>query len=73
MGFFSMWARLPLWVRIPGGLIVMLIGAGMIYSMEVVGRGSRGGTVIGILLAFAGMAMIFNGPSDAEKRGYHDV
>ena len=68
-----MWVRLPLWIRIPGGLVVLLLGAGIIYAMEVGGRGSRSATVIGLLLAFAGMAMIFNGPSDAEKRGYHDV
>lgn len=73
MGFFSMWARLPLWIRIPGGFIVLAMGAGIIYAMEIAGRGSRGNTVLGVLLAFAGMAMIFNGPSDAEKKGYHDV
>ena len=73
MGFFSFWAGLPLWIRIPGGLLVMAFGAALIYSMEFAARPSRGGTVIGVLLAFAGMAMIFNGPSDAEKKGYHDV
>jgi len=73
MGFFSFWSRLPLWIRVPGGLIVAMFGAGIIYAMEVGGRGSRGATVLGILLAFAGMAMALNGPSDSEKRGYHDV
>ena len=73
MGFFSFWTRLPLWIRIPGGLIVALIGVFMIYSTTGADRGSRGGFILGILLAFAGMAMALNGPSDSEKHGYHDV
>jgi hypothetical protein len=73
MGFFSFWSRLPLWIRIPGGLIVSAMGVGLIYVIEGTGRGTRGGTILGILLAFCGMAMMLNGPSDAEKRGYHDI
>ena len=73
MGFFSFWARLPLWIRIPGGLIVSATGVGLIYAIQAGDRGGRGAMIVGILLAFCGMAMMLNGPSDAEKRGYHDI
>jgi hypothetical protein len=73
MGSFSFWARLPLWIRIPGGLIVSAMGVWIISSVEGTDRGARGATIAGILLAFCGMAMMLKGPSDVEKRGYHDL
>ena len=81
MGFWSMiggaldwWARRPLWMRIPGGLVVAALGVWRIASARYT-SGSRAGSgaiILGILLAFLGMAMMLNGLTDLELRGYQD-
>jgi len=80
MGFWSFigsalgnWARRPLWIRIPGGLAVAALGVWSIWSARYTGgRSGSGAVILGILLAFLGMAMMLNGPTESELHGYQD-
>jgi hypothetical protein len=56
------WRRLPALVRIPVAVAIMLFATGLFMS------GLRAG--IGIFAL--GVVLLFSGPSDAQKKGYHD-
>jgi len=61
--------RLWFWLRRVAALCVILIGAGWLYFIPLRGLVTWG---IGFGLVGAGLAMLmFAGPTDAERRGYH--
>jgi len=64
------WRRLPALVRIPVAVAVILL-ATLVFVRPpgVDGRGN--GAAVGLLFAL-GIILLFTGPTDAQKKGYHD-
>ena len=70
MRFLDWWRRLPGFIRIPVALAILAL-ATCAFLMPP-GLGSRGsGGATGLLYAI-GLILLFTGPTDAQKKGYHD-
>ena len=62
MGIFGWWAGLPAWLRYGTAVAFLGISTALWFG----GRFWPWGWAVGVILLLAA------GPSDAEKKGYHD-
>lgn len=69
----DLWRQLPVWVRVPVSLGILAFGTFLFYFLgnqgQVAGRGPS--VLIGLVVAL-GIVLLFTGPTDSERRGYHD-
>jgi hypothetical protein len=64
------WRKLPAIVRIPVAIgIILLATCLFMHPPEMATPGPTGGA--GLLFAL-GVILLFTGPTDAQKKGYHD-
>jgi hypothetical protein len=62
MGFFEWWSDLPAWLRYGTAIVFLAISTALWFA----GRLWIWGWVVGVVL------LLMAGPSQAEKKGYHD-
>ena len=61
MGFFESWSGLPRWLRVGMALIFLAVSTVLFFRDRFWPYG----------WAIGGILLIFSGPSDSEKKGYH--
>jgi hypothetical protein len=63
------WRRLPAFIRYPIATAILLLSSWLFFQPPA--PGSRGGAGVALLYAI-GLILFFTGPTDAQKKGYHD-
>jgi hypothetical protein len=70
MRFLEWWRWLPALIRIPVALVVMALATCVFLARPAPGSRGDGGAA-GLIYA-VGLILLFTGPTDAQKKGYHD-
>ena len=70
MRFLDWWRCLPAWIRIPVALAICALATSLWLIRPA--PGSRGGGAAAGLLYAIGLILLITGPTDAQKKGYHD-
>ena len=69
MGLLDLWRRLPAWVRFPIALGILAWATYLFLHPAVADAKAAKG--IGMLYVI-GLLLLCIGPTDAQKKGYHD-
>jgi hypothetical protein len=64
------WRRLPAFVRIPVAAAILVLATCVFLTPPVIG--ARGSGAFARWIYALGLILLFIGPTDAQKKGYHD-
>jgi hypothetical protein len=70
MRFLEWWRGRPAFIRIPIALAIMDLATCVFLAPPAPGTRGSGGAA-GLIYA-VGLILLFTGPTDAQKKGYHD-